>query len=299
MHALFWFNWRVPALVLGLLACIWCADSMGQLKPSAIIDWFDILGEGSTLLISLLGLTMIIKTRPSGQVTHLLFTGLYLLSLSLTLDVLDEFYRYPDELRLMSWLESLPMPLGLAVLGWGAVGWLQEQRLINRQLQVREQRLREHGWIDPLTALYTRRYFEQVLQREIILSRLKSNSLVVAKLNVRAFAHFNREHGSQAGDHLINTIAELLVLLVRPTDCVCRDHSDQFLILLNDEEPNTSLALLHHLERTLTKELNQAQRVQFEINWHRVREAHPQAALDALQLESAVVTQNYALVKHG
>jgi len=276
---------RWSLLVLLLSVCVVFALHFGTPKQAAMVDYLDVLGEGSTLLLALIGVGALLLTRPRGKVTTLLFVGCLLLSGSLTLDLLDEFFHYPENVRYMSWLESLPLPLGLLVLAVGMYGWHHEQKLIERQLRARELHYRDHRFVDPLTTLYNRNYLEHILQREIALRFEHSNELCLLHLNVKGFARINRVHGSHAGDHMLQRIGELLVSLLRETDLVCREHSDRFLLLLPHTKRDEALALVGFLQHALLHELRYAALVRFDFRCHQVAEDSALAALQQLMLD--------------
>lgn len=290
-----WRDARWPALTLLLLICLGLALQFGTPKPAAFVDYLDVLGEGSTLLLALVGIGALILTRPRGKVTTLLFVGSFVLCGSLTLDLLDEFFRYPENVRYMSWLESLPLPVGLLVLAVGMYGWHQEQKLIERQLRARELHYRDHRFVDPLTTLYNRNYLEYILQREITLRLEHRKELCLLHLNVKGFARVNRVHGSQAGDQMLQRLGELLISLLRDSDLVCRDHSDRFLLLLPNTERAEALTLVEFLQQALLKELPYTEMIRFDFRCHQVVENNALTALQHLMLERNKVTAHAAL----
>ncbi|MDR6983408.1 diguanylate cyclase (GGDEF)-like protein [Rheinheimera pacifica] len=224
----------VPLLSAGLLLAL----SLGVVKNPLEFDWLDILGEGVVLLVALCWLSLIISSRPAGRVSEWLYYGSLLLVCSFFLDLLDEFIRYPTHIRIMSWLESLPAPVGMLALTYGLVGWHREQRIINRQLQGRELFLRDHRLLDPLTQLYGVNYLYAVLAREMALHRRQQQPLCLLMLGIDHFTAFNRQHGTAAGDDYLTKLAELITSQMRCSDVLCRYAGDRFVAVL----ANTNLA---------------------------------------------------------
>lgn len=239
--------------LLLLLSGLLLAIDIGSAKHSNEFDWLDILGEGTTLLVACGWLGLIISSRPAGRVTEWLYYGSLLLVYSYFLDLLDEFIRYPDHIRLMSWLESLPAPVGMLVLTYGLIGWHREQRAINRQLRGRELFLRDHQLIDPLTQLYGLEYLQAVLQREIELHQSQHKALSLLVLDIDNFAAFNRQYGMASGDAYLGQLSELLSNQLRHSDVVCRYAGDRFIALL----PNTALAQANIMAQHLRQQLSQ------------------------------------------
>ncbi|MDX1537034.1 GGDEF domain-containing protein [Arsukibacterium sp.] len=234
-------------LVSGLLLAL----HSGNVKAGLQFDWLDMLGEGTTLLVACGWLGLIISSRPAGRVTEWLYYGSLLLVFSYFLDLLDEFIRYPDQIRLMSWLESLPAPVGMLILTYGLVGWHREQRAINRQLQGRELFLRQHQLIDPLTQLYGAAYLQAVLQREIELHHSLQKNLSLLVVDIDNFSQFNRHHGIAAGDSYLSQLSELLSNQLRHSDLVCRYAGDRFIALLPDTAEPQAQIMAQHLRQQL------------------------------------------------
>lgn len=237
--------------LLLLLLAILLAFQIGDLKADGRVDWWDSLGEITTLVVAASWLCLIVCSRPRGPVTNWLFAGSFLLVFSYSLDVLDEVLSYPDSIRLMSWLESFPAPLGMVLLTFGLLGWHREQLAINRQLQVRELFLRDHQLLDPLTQLYGPLYLQAVLDRELELHRQQQQPLSLLMLDISGFSDYNRRFGIAAGDHLLTQFSELLTHQLRQRDLICRYAGDCFVALLPQTEAATAQVLNRHLQQQL------------------------------------------------
>jgi len=226
----------------------------GTLKEAGLIDWLDVLAEGSALLVVCGWLCLIVSSRPAGRVTEWLYYGSLLLVFSYFLNLLDEFLRYAPGMRLLSWLESFPAPVGMIVLTIGLIGWHREQRAIDRQLRGRELFLRDHQLIDPLTQLYGNEYLHAVLNREISLQQQSHKPLALLVVNIRQFSYFNRTHGVAAGDTLLCWLAEWLSSQLRPTDLLCRAEGDCFVALLPDTALPAAELIAAHIQRQLLRQ---------------------------------------------
>jgi len=98
---------------------------------------------------------------------------------------------------------------------------------IRLQKQLRDQAMR-----DPLTNVYNRRYFNQVIEREIGRSKRYDHPIGFLMIDVDHFKHINDTYGHQIGDRVLQAVAELLVEQVRDTDLVVRYGGDEFLLVL-------------------------------------------------------------------
>ncbi|EKE77546.1 diguanylate cyclase [Gallaecimonas xiamenensis 3-C-1] len=242
-------KYKLLALLLAMTGLLTLALDQGQLKPWGDLNWLDLVGEGCVLLVSLAWVYLALASRPHGRVTLLLFSGGLAFFCSCWLDFLDEFLRYPADQPMMSWIESLPAPLGLGVLTLGLWGWHREQLAINAQLKGREQFFREHQLVDPLTRLNTQPYLQLVLDRELALGK----PLCLLAWDLEAFGLFNLRRGELAGDRVLRELAEFLLAGLRSEDLLCRLGGDRFVALL----PQTALAEAEAIGQGLGRQLRQ------------------------------------------
>jgi len=89
---------------------------------------------------------------------------------------------------------------------------------------------------DPLTGLYNRRYMQEYLEHEIHRASREKRPIGIILLDIDHFKSINDEHGHDAGDHVLVTMAELLQAHVRKGDVCCRYGGEEFLFIL----PNSS-----------------------------------------------------------
>ena len=100
-------------------------------------------------------------------------------------------------------------------------------------LQLRET-LREQSIRDPLTRLFNRRFLEESLARELQLAARKRQSIAVLFLDLDHFKRFNDTFGHDAGDMVLQSLADLLRNFFRATDICCRYGGEEFAIILTE-----------------------------------------------------------------
>jgi diguanylate cyclase (GGDEF)-like protein len=98
-------------------------------------------------------------------------------------------------------------------------------------LQLRET-LREQSIRDPLTRLFNRRFLEESFGRELQLARRKKQSMAVLFLDLDHFKKFNDTFGHDAGDMVLQSLADLFRNFFRATDICCRYGGEEFAIVL-------------------------------------------------------------------
>ncbi|WP_022962564.1 GGDEF domain-containing protein [Halopseudomonas pelagia] len=209
--------------------------SAGDMKSQAEWDWLDVAGEGGSAVLILAWIFLLLKSRPAGRVTDLLFTGLACLFFSLWMDVTDEFVRLPDSVKWDAWLESGPMPVGFILLTLGIYHWHREQLAISAQMRNRERLYRDHLHFDTLTSLGGATYLKNQIEMHISQATAERQPLSLIMLDMDAFSTINRDHGQAEGDRLLQVVTQLVLLNLREHDLLCRLAGDRFVIVL----PNT------------------------------------------------------------
>jgi len=213
-------------------------------KPIAEVDWLDVATEGALFVLGMCWLMVIVSVRPSGRVTNLLIAGLSSYCLGCYLDLLDEIFIVKP-LPIYNWFEKMPTPVGLLVLTGGLWLWRDEQTVVNRQLQTREQFHREHQLTDSLTLLNDAKAFEHHLVKQ--LSQNQTFGLLM--LDVDNFHQYNKIKGVEEGDRLLSQLALWLSSTLRNQDLVCRYAGDRFVILLRGAIPPLVSVMAEQLQQ--------------------------------------------------
>jgi diguanylate cyclase (GGDEF)-like protein len=85
---------------------------------------------------------------------------------------------------------------------------------------------------DPLTGVCNRRAFERAIDREFVVAKKNSWPLSVVFVDLDGFKAINDTHGHQAGDSMLQAVADTLRATLRSTDLVARLGGDEFVLLL-------------------------------------------------------------------
>lgn len=234
--------------------------SAGDVKPWQTIKWLDVVAEAGTTILALFWLVLLLRSRPAGRVTLLLSIGLSCFVFSWWMDFLDEFLKIPDHMFWDNWLESMPIPIGLAFLTFGIFNWHKEELAICAQMTKRERVFREHRLFDALTPLGGADYLREQMKLALKEARLHQQPLAFIAIDIDNFTHINQSHGFAEGDLVLQSITQLLLLNLRPQDLLCRLAGDRFIALLPNtdlEEANTianelKLAIQYFSYRTTT-----------------------------------------------
>ena len=102
-----------------------------------------------------------------------------------------------------------------------------EERVAQRTRQLRELAARE-----PLTGLYNRRHFNDVLRRSIAEARRHEAELSCLMIDLDEFKKVNDQCGHHAGDELLILVAKSISSHLRRSDVAARYGGDEFVVLL-------------------------------------------------------------------
>jgi len=255
-------KWKLFFVAMGANLVLIASLAVADVKPFAEINWLDVISEGGAATLALIWLGLILHSRPAGRVTQYLSMGLSGIFLAGFQDFLDEFIRFPATAHWDHWIESGCMPIGLVLLTLGIYHWHKEQLRINEQLRKRERLFREHRSLDFTTNLSGADYLRKQLAQALNEHRESSNTLALLFIDVDNFNHINRRYGHQQGDHLLQSLSELILLSIRRNDLLCRYAGDRFALIL----PNTgrvvaekisseiSLLVQHFAYKTFTQD---------------------------------------------
>jgi diguanylate cyclase (GGDEF)-like protein len=87
---------------------------------------------------------------------------------------------------------------------------------------------------DPLTGLYNRRYFNQMLEYEIGRSERHKHDFCLLLIDLDDFKDINDSYGHPVGDETLRGVAEILQAHVRKGDLATRIGGDEFMLLLSE-----------------------------------------------------------------
>jgi diguanylate cyclase (GGDEF)-like protein len=96
--------------------------------------------------------------------------------------------------------------------------------------------LEDQSFLDGLTLIYNRRFFDETLKKALLISKRNKVPLSLAICDIDNFKFYNDAYGHPAGDDCLKKVAHALKNVVqRPADLVARYGGEEFGIIL----PNT------------------------------------------------------------
>jgi diguanylate cyclase (GGDEF)-like protein len=148
--------------------------------------------------------------------------------------------RAHAEVAARAWQQRLWVALALVLMLSAVllVLWLRETRRRNRALLVDNAALASQSVHDPLTGVFNRRHFEQLMaqQEATVQGRSRDRHYRAAVglllLDVDYFKRINDTWGHAAGDAVLKSVAARLSALVREQDAVVRWGGEEFVLVL-------------------------------------------------------------------
>ena len=144
-----------------------------------------------------------------------------------TLSEIEEYYKAREQ-QLLKKLHQQEAALAAAEQ---TLKQLTENQKVSedetaRQRTAREQQLKDELYRDPLTGIYNRRYYEEVVRKS-------TGPAGVALMDVDDFKICNDTYGHYAGDMALKTVANAIQSCIRKSDLLIRYGGDEFLLVLS------------------------------------------------------------------
>jgi diguanylate cyclase (GGDEF)-like protein len=108
----------------------------------------------------------------------------------------------------------------------------REISLKNQQLKDSLQKLEQMAATDPLTGLYNRRHFGEVLERYFAESARYGKDLACIMCDLDGYKKLNDTLGHQFGDKILQVTAKIITWNLRVMDVAARYGGDEFVVLL-------------------------------------------------------------------
>ncbi len=115
------------------------------------------------------------------------------------------------------------------------------------------QRVKQLAYIDGLTGIFNRRFFEMRIAEEIERARRSGQGMGVILVDIDQFKRLNDEFGHLLGDEVLRQVASIFSQQLRRTDVVCRFGGEEFALLLSQTDVRHTLAIAEKLRRAVER----------------------------------------------
>jgi diguanylate cyclase (GGDEF)-like protein len=111
------------------------------------------------------------------------------------------------------------------------------------------ERVKQLAYLDGLTGIFNRRFFELRIMEEIERARRYGTGMAVIMADIDQFKRLNDEFGHLLGDEVLRQVSSLFHQQLRKIDVVCRYGGEEFAILLTQITTKQAIAIAEKLRR--------------------------------------------------
>lgn len=110
-------------------------------------------------------------------------------------------------------------------------------------------RVKQLAYLDGLTGIFNRRFFELRIVEEIERARRYDTGMAVIMADIDQFKRMNDEFGHLLGDEVLRQVSSLFHQQLRKIDVVCRYGGEEFAILLTQTNTQQAITIAEKLRR--------------------------------------------------
>jgi len=114
-------------------------------------------------------------------------------------------------------------------------------------------RVKQLAYLDGLTGIFNRRYFELRMAEEIERARRFDTGMAVIMVDIDQFKFLNDEFGHILGDEVLRQVSSIFHQQLRKIDVVCRYGGEEFAILLSQTNPQHALSVADKLRNLVER----------------------------------------------
>jgi diguanylate cyclase (GGDEF)-like protein len=123
------------------------------------------------------------------------------------------------------------------------------------ELEQSRMEIRELAITDDLTQVFNRRYFFELVGRELERSRRNGTPLAIVLFDIDDFKLVNDNHGHLAGDLVLQEMCSACQVIVRPYDIFARFGGEEFVFLLPDTDESRARAFAERLRQLIARQV--------------------------------------------
>lgn len=113
-----------------------------------------------------------------------------------------------------------------------------------------EAKLKHLATIDPLTSIYNRRKFNEVLSYELRRDERYPGGLSLILCDLDNFKNINDNYGHNKGDEVLKSFTEMVTNMIRSSDTFARWGGEEFVLLLPETGFETAMQLAEKIRQT-------------------------------------------------
>ena len=190
----------------------------------------------------LAGLTRMVDRLGRWPSLAVLTAGAMLISVAMSQSVIS-LLGHGDRLLALLCAGACTLVMG------GVFGYLFLNLLSHRDAAHRM--LTRHATLDPLTGLFNRRHFMNLVEREWALARRYETDCALVLIDVDRFKRVNDCFGHDCGDMLLQRIAAASIETLRQPDVLARFSGEEFILFLPHTDPLGALDVAERIRESV------------------------------------------------
>mgnify|MGYP001070989918 CR=1 FL=1 len=125
---------------------------------------------------------------------------------------------------------------------------------LEERVRTRTRELAELAAKDPLTGLYNRRHFGEVMTREFAAAERYGDDLTCLMFDVDHFKQINDTFGHRTGDAILITLAQAISSELRQSDVAARFGGDEFIVLMPQTSADAAMNLAERVNAAFNEQ---------------------------------------------
>jgi diguanylate cyclase (GGDEF)-like protein len=113
------------------------------------------------------------------------------------------------------------------------------------------ERVKQLAYLDGLTGIFNRRYFELRIEEEVERCRRFDTGMAVIMVDIDQFKRLNDEFGHLLGDEVLRQVSSIFYQQLRKIDVVCRYGGEEFALLLSQTSLQHAMGVAEKLRRLI------------------------------------------------
>src|SRR5437899_5102719 len=114
-------------------------------------------------------------------------------------------------------------------------------------------RVKQLAYLDGLTGIFNRRFFELRIAEELERARRFNTGMAVVMVDIDQFKRLNDEFGHLLGDEVLRQVSSVFHQQLRKTDVVCRYGGEEFALLLTQTNAEQAFVVAEKLRKMVEK----------------------------------------------
>ena len=237
--------WTAPilALVIAIFFSTWLIPALGE-----SLRWRIVVHSGSYVLLSgYAGWLLLRSNRPGMRLFHRAVSVVLLLFVTFLAARLAYALFSPG---LTGSFVQDPFQ-AFAFLAAMIFGFFLTMGLVVMMFREKQLELMQLARTDPLTGMNNRQSMDQVAENEMLLAERSGEPLSMILFDIDHFKRINDDHGHQAGDRVLRTVAGHIDKVVRTGDTAFRFGGEEFLVLLPGANADQAFRVAERMRRVI------------------------------------------------